>query len=111
MFINPLAWAVLTDTVLPQKVCEIPDGPGAHEKARLISTAPDGVELARLVVKYFGTEDIPDGMDCDIRLRDTAKAIIAKAEGIYESGVAKSTRTSHSDPQPTSIQLQKEEKL
>ena len=104
-FINPSAWAVLAENAEPagarkaddftpvDKVCEIPDGPGAHERARLISTAPDGLELARLVMDYFDGDEIPDQMDCDRRLLDKAKAIIAQAEGVYESGASSTSRT------------------
>ena len=50
---------------------------------RLAATAPEGYKLAELVVKYFGNDDIPDLLTCDIRLRDAARALIAKARGAF----------------------------
>lgn len=49
--------------------------------ARLISAAPDGLALATLVSKYFGDGEIDPMLDCDIRLRQAARDLIAKAEG------------------------------
>ena len=39
----------------------------------------DATALARLVVEYFGDEPISGVLDCDIALRDAAKAFLAKA--------------------------------
>lgn len=47
----------------------------------LLSAAPELLEVAKLVVEFFGTNPIEDMLDADIRLRDTARAAIAKAEG------------------------------
>lgn len=58
-----------------------PDADAIEANARLIAAAPDGLALARLVVTYFGDDDIDDMMDADIRLRDAARVLIAKAEG------------------------------
>ncbi|MFL6427864.1 MAG: hypothetical protein ACJ71S_06440 [Acidobacteriaceae bacterium] len=42
--------------------------------------APDGLDLAKMVAKYFGESPIDELLDADIALRDAARAIIAKAE-------------------------------
>ena len=47
--------------------------------ARLIATAPDGIALARMVVEYFGDDEIDPFLDGDIELREAARALIAKA--------------------------------
>lgn len=49
--------------------------------ARLIAAAPDGLALAKAVVEYFGDDPIDPLLDGDIRLREMARAIVAKAEG------------------------------
>jgi hypothetical protein len=38
----------------------------------------DALALARRVVKYFGDEEIPAFLNCDIEVRDMARALIAK---------------------------------
>jgi hypothetical protein len=40
-----------------------------------------GVELARAVVEYFGSEPIDRLLTSDIALRDCARAIVAEVEG------------------------------
>ncbi|MGE0022480.1 MAG: hypothetical protein AB7S70_02485 [Hyphomicrobium sp.] len=55
-------------------------GEQRHANAALITTAPDGLALANLVVEYFGEDEIPASLDSDIALRDAARALIAKAE-------------------------------
>lgn len=52
-----------------------------HPIARAIEAAPLGIELAREIVAYFGDEPIEPFLNTDIRLRDLARALIAKAEG------------------------------
>jgi hypothetical protein len=105
-FINPSAWVVLTDTAPPEKVCEIPDGPGAYQKALLIAAAPQLLEAAK--AKLANCEECEDaalmpGEYCSDECIALADAI-AKAEGIYEPGTLTSTRTSDLSPQPASIQ-------
>ena len=58
--------------------------PQREANARLIAAAPDLLELARLVVDYFGEDELDPFLDADIRLRDTARTLIAKAEGRAE---------------------------
>lgn len=53
----------------------------ADANARLIAAAPDGYALAKLIVEYFGDDDIDELLNVDIRLRDAARALIAKVEG------------------------------
>lgn len=55
--------------------------PWTDADALLVATAPDGHRLAELVVKYFGDDEISPLLDCDIRLRDSARALLAKARG------------------------------
>jgi hypothetical protein len=59
--------------------------PGDHQQShadqRLIAAAPDGLVLARMIVKYFGDGPINPLLDCDIALRDAARSLIAKATG------------------------------
>lgn len=44
--------------------------------AKLVAMAPDGLNLARLVVKYFGTDPIAAEMDADLQLKQAALAIL-----------------------------------
>jgi hypothetical protein len=48
--------------------------------ARKIAAAPEAVELAQAVLKYFGDDPIPNHLNGDRELRDAARAIIAKVE-------------------------------
>jgi hypothetical protein len=52
--------------------------PWSDADALLIATAPEGYRLAELVVKYFGKEELDPLLDCDIRLRDAARAILLR---------------------------------
>ena len=62
-----------------------PDRPGLRPwcdaDAHLIAAAKEGYKLAEMVVKYFGDDEINDLMNCDIALRDKARALLAKARG------------------------------
>lgn len=49
--------------------------------AKLIAAAPDLLKLAHRVIEYFGDDEIDDMLNCDIEVRDMARAAIAKAEG------------------------------
>lgn len=52
----------------------------------------DALELARLIVKYFGEGEISPYLDCDIRLRNKAKELLAR----YGTAVApRKGRTPH----------------
>jgi hypothetical protein len=105
VFINPLAWAVLTDSAPPEKVCEIPEGPGAYQKALLIAAAPQLLEACQTVREFFDNlEANTDSADplSEVRrrihapLRAKLEPAIAKAEGVYESGASTAnTRTTH----------------
>lgn len=116
-FINPQAWAVLTDSAPPQKVCEIPQGPGAHKKALLIAASPRLLEACKTVLAFL--DNLEANTDSDDPLSDLRRRIhaplraklepaIASAEGIYETGAAlkANTRTTHPDSQTSSIQQQ-----
>lgn len=74
---------VRRDEPRPDYVCATPvyNGEVAAANARLIAAAPELLEVAELVVEFFGTDPIEDLLDADIRLRDTARAAIAKAGG------------------------------
>lgn len=63
--------------------CELQEGDLQQNaaNARLISTAPEGLALARAIVDYFGDEPIHPALETDIKLREMARAIIAKAAG------------------------------
>jgi hypothetical protein len=54
---------------------------GCITRRRLNDAAEDLLVVAKLVVEFFGTDPIEDLLDADIRLRDAARAAIAKAEG------------------------------
>jgi hypothetical protein len=52
-----------------------------HTREELWQHVSEGYELAKLVVQYFGDGPIDPMLDCDIRLRQAARDIVAKAEG------------------------------
>lgn len=81
-------------TVLDLIVAEFASGPmsvqcfdlrlveRAKELNRTRPPSPDGIALARLVVESFGDADLViHSSNIDNRLRDMARALIAKAEG------------------------------
>lgn len=49
--------------------------------ARLITTAPDGLALARKILEYFGDVEIDPILDADRELQARARAIVLKALG------------------------------
>lgn len=53
--------------------------PDDEANARLITTAPDGLALAKRVLQYFPTGLIDPKFDCDIEVRQMARDLIAKA--------------------------------
>jgi len=52
-----------------------------HPNGRLIAAAPEGLELAKAVVEYFGNDEIDPMLTTDIKLRNMARAILAKVGG------------------------------
>lgn len=46
---------------------------------KVLKITDDPLRVCRLVVKYFSTDEIHPALNCDIRLRDSAKAALAKA--------------------------------
>jgi hypothetical protein len=78
-------WEIVDTEVIPERT--LPNVPRTvalvtrQEDAHLIAIAKDGYELALLVSKYFGNDPIDELLECDIRLRNTARKLIAKARG------------------------------
>lgn len=112
-FIDPQAWAVLTNTAPPEKVCEIPDGPGAYKKALLIAAAPELLEALEAfqdaAESWHNFHHGSELVECDEICAQISKgrSAIAKAEGIYEPGrPTANERTSDPSPQPAAIQKQ-----
>jgi hypothetical protein len=40
----------------------------------------DPLRVLELVIEYFGKDEIPEWLNADIRLRDSAKAALSKAK-------------------------------